>query len=188
MAMSRNEPPCSAQELDRRRVRVARCGPKLLDPPQLPGRDEFARARVARIEPAHEPHLDREAGIAPEIDDASRRRQVLGDRLLGPHRLAGAQGSLDQRRVAVRRRDDDDGLDVRVVDRVEGIGRGAARLRELAAALGRFGHRIRDDDDAGVGDAGDGAEVGEAHAPSAQAPRSRCCPCRAEQMQSQLEV
>ena len=96
------------------------------------------------------------------------RRQVPGDRLLGPHRLAGAQGSFDQRRVAVRRSNDDDGLNVRVVDRVEGIGRGAARLRQLAAALGRFGHGIRDDDDAGVGDAGHGAEVGEAHATSAK--------------------
>ena len=70
--------------------------------------------------------------------------------------------------MAVRRRDDDDGLDVRVVDRVEGIGRGAARLRQLAAALGRFGHGIRDDDDAGVGDPDHGAEVGEAHATSAK--------------------
>ena len=127
-----------------------------------------ARAHVARVEPPHEPHLDREAGIAPQLDDASRRRQVLGDRLLGPYRLAGAQGSLEQRRVAVRRGDDDDGLDTRVVDRVEGIDRGAARLRELAAALGCFGHGIGDDDDASVGDPGYGAEVGEAHAPSAK--------------------
>ena len=70
--------------------------------------------------------------------------------------------------MAVRRSDDDDGLDVGVVDRVEGIGRGPARLRQLAAALGRFGHGIRDDDDPGVGDPGNGAEVGEAHATRAK--------------------
>ena len=106
--------------------------------------------------------------MSPEVDDATSGREVLGNWFLGPDRLAGAQGSLDERCVAVRRRDDDDGLHVRVVDRVEWIGRRPARLRQRATALGSLGDGIRDDDDAGVGDPGNVSDVRETHATRAK--------------------
>ena len=51
------------QELERGRVGVARQGAELLDAAELARVDELLGALVARVEPAHEPDLDRESGL-----------------------------------------------------------------------------------------------------------------------------
>ena len=133
MAMSRNEPPAVSRNSSGGGWTVAGVGAELLDPAELARVDELLRALVARVEAAHEPDLDRDPGLAPQLDDARGLGDVLGDRLLGPDRLAGPQRRLDERGVGAGRRDDDDRVDGRVVDRLERVGRRALGTGELAA-------------------------------------------------------
>ncbi len=156
------------QELEGRRVGVAGERAELLDAAQGARVDQLLRPDVAGIEAAHEPHLDGEPGLAPQVDDLRRVRQLLRDRLLGPDGLAGSQGGLDVRGVRRRRGVDDDGLDIGVVDGVERVGGRATRAREDAAGLGRIGVRVGDHDHVGVRDRAQVADVDPAHAAGAE--------------------
>ena len=106
------------KELERGWVRVPRVRAELLDPAQLARVDERLGPLVAGVEAAHEPNLDRDASLVPEIDDTGRLGEVLGDRLLRPDRLAGAQRGLDQRCMCGGRRHDHDRVDGGVLDRL----------------------------------------------------------------------
>ena len=134
IAISRKEPAGGQQELERRRMDIAGIGAELLDPPELARIDELLRSRVPRVEAAHEADLDRDARLAPQLDDARRVGDLLGDRLLRPDRLARPQRGIDERRMRRGGRDDDDRVDRRVVDGLERVGHGALGAPELPAA------------------------------------------------------
>ena len=145
------------QELQRRRIGVPGVGAELLDSAELAGIDEHLGALVARVEAAHEPDLDRPAGLAPEVDDPGRLSEVLGDRLLGPHRLAGQQRGLDQRGVRRRRRHDHHGVDGGVADGLVRVG--ARPLRRAPGRDHRIAARSSGSATTTTLDVGDGREV-----------------------------
>ena len=115
--------------------------------------EQRLQLRVLVVEAAHEADLDQplaELGFA--LDDLQRGRDVGGQRLLAHHRLAVLEAGQQLLLVGRARGGEHDGVDVRVGDRVERIGDGAAAGDGRGELLGLLGDVVVDDGDPGAGD------------------------------------
>ena len=96
--------------------------------------------------------ISRLPSSASRLTTSSDGLDVGGQRLLAHHRLAVLQAGQQLLLVGRARGGEDDGVDVRIGDRVERVGDGAAAGDARGDLLGLLGDVVVDDGDPGAGD------------------------------------